>query len=38
MTELEEERNVSEESLDEERLAVLAILVAASLEFGFGFA
>ena len=38
MTELEEQRNLSEELLDEESLAVLAILLAVSLEFGFGFA
>jgi hypothetical protein len=38
MTELEERRNDSEELLDEESLAVLAILLAVSLEFGFGFA
>ena len=38
MTELEEQRNDSEELLDEESLAVLAILLAVSLEFGFGFA
>ena len=37
MTELEEQRNDSE-LLDEESLAVLAILLAVSLEFGFGFA
>ena len=30
--------NESEELLDEESLAVLAILLAVSLEFGFGFA
>ena len=30
--------NDSEELLDEESLAVLAILLAVSLEFGFGFA
>ena len=30
--------NVPEELLDEESLAVLAILLAVSLEFGFGFA
>jgi hypothetical protein len=33
-----ERRNDSEELLDEESLAVLAILLAVSLEFGFGFA
>jgi hypothetical protein len=38
MTELEERRNDSNELLDEESLAVLAILLAVSLEFGFGFA
>ena len=38
MTELEEQRNDSEELLDEGSLAVLAILLAVSLEFGFGFA
>jgi hypothetical protein len=38
MTELEERRNDSEELLDEESIAVLAILLAVSLEFGFGFA
>jgi hypothetical protein len=38
MTELEEQRNDSEELFDEESLAVLAILLAVSLEFGFGFA
>ena len=38
MTALEEQRNESEELLDEESLAVLAILLAVSLEFGFGFA
>ncbi len=38
MTEFEERRNDSEELLDEESLAVLAILLAVSLEFGFGFA
>jgi hypothetical protein len=38
MTELEEQRSNSEELLDEESLAVLAILLAVSLEFGFGFA
>jgi len=38
MSELEEQRNDSEELLDEESLAVLAILLAVSLEFGFGFA
>lgn len=37
MTELEEQRH-AEELLDEESLAVLAILLAVSLEFGFGFA
>jgi hypothetical protein len=31
-------RNDAEELLDEESLAVLAILLAVSLEFGFGFA
>ena len=34
----EQQRNDSEELLDEESLAVLAILLAVSLEFGFGFA
>ena len=38
MTDPEEQRNDSEELLDEESLAVLAILLAVSLEFGFGFA
>ena len=38
MTELEQQRNDPEELLDEESLAVLAILLAVSLEFGFGFA
>ena len=38
MTALEEQPNHSEELLDEESLAVLAILLAVSLEFGFGFA
>ncbi len=38
MTELEGKRSDSEELLDEESLAVLAILLAVSLEFGFGFA
>jgi hypothetical protein len=38
MRELEDRRNDSEELLDEESLAVLAILLAVSLEFGFGFA
>ena len=38
MTEFEEQRDGSEELLDEESLAVLAILLAVSLEFGFGFA
>jgi len=38
MTVLEERPNHSEELLDEESLAVLAILLAVSLEFGFGFA
>jgi len=38
MTELEDQRNDPEELLDEESLAVLAILLAVSLEFGFGFA
>jgi len=33
-----EQRNDPEELLDEESLAVLAILLAVSLEFGFGFA
>lgn len=37
MSELDK-RNDSEELLDEESLAVLAILLAVSLEFGFGFA
>ena len=32
------DRTPSEELLDEESLAVLAILLAVSLEFGFGFA
>jgi len=32
------ERGRTEELLDEESLAVLAILLAVSLEFGFGFA
>jgi hypothetical protein len=34
----EEQRSDSKELLDEESLAVLAILLAVSLEFGFGFA
>ena len=38
MTELEQQPIDSEELLDEESLAVLAILLAVSLEFGFGFA
>ena len=38
MTALERQRDESEELLDEESLAVLAILLAVSLEFGFGFA
>ena len=38
MTELEDRRSDSKELLDEESLAVLAILLAVSLEFGFGFA
>jgi hypothetical protein len=39
MTELKDQRNDDpEELLDEESLAVLAILLAVSLEFGFGFA
>jgi len=38
MTQLEEHGNDSDELLDEESLAVLAILLAVSLEFGFGFA
>jgi hypothetical protein len=38
MTELDEQRIDPEELLDEESLAVLAILLAVSLEFGFGFA
>jgi hypothetical protein len=38
MTELEDQRSDSTELLDEESLAVLAILLAVSLEFGFGFA
>jgi len=38
MTELEERQTDSQELLDEESLAVLAILLAVSLEFGFGFA
>jgi hypothetical protein len=37
MSELDK-RNDSEELLNEESLAVLAILLAVSLEFGFGFA
>ena len=32
------ERTPTQELLDEESLAVLAILLAVSLEFGFGFA
>jgi hypothetical protein len=32
------ERSQTDELLDEESLAVLAILLAVSLEFGFGFA
>ena len=38
MSELERARVDSQELLDEESLAVLAILLAVSLEFGFGFA
>ncbi len=38
MSGLDKQRNASEELLDEESLAVLAILLAVSLEFGFGFA
>ena len=38
MTTLDKPPNDSEELLDEESLAVLAILLAVSLEFGFGFA
>ena len=38
MTELEDQRSDSKELLDEESLAVLAILLAVSLEFAFGFA
>jgi len=38
MSEVEKHRDESEELLDEESLAVLAILLAVSLEFGFGFA
>jgi hypothetical protein len=38
MTELEDQRSDSKELLDEESLAVLAILLAVALEFGFGFA
>ena len=38
MTELENQRSDPKELLDEESLAVLAILLAVSLEFGFGFA
>jgi hypothetical protein len=38
MTGLEEQRPDADELLDEESLAVLAILLAVSLEFGFGFA
>ena len=38
MTELDNQRSDSKELLDEESLAVLAILLAVSLEFGFGFA
>ena len=34
----EPDRTQTEELLDEESLAVLAILLAVSLEFGFGFA
>ena len=34
----DQQRPPSEELLDEESLAVLAILLAVSLEFGFGFA
>ena len=38
MTTPEPERMDTDELLDEESLAVLAILLAVSLEFGFGFA
>jgi len=38
MTDTDERPNDPEELLDEESLAVLAILLAVSLEFGFGFA
>ena len=38
MSGIEERRSDAEELLDEESLAVLAILLAVSLEFGFGFA
>ncbi len=38
MTELEDPDSDSKELLDDESLAVLAILLAVSLEFGFGFA
>jgi hypothetical protein len=38
MTEPEVQRADADELLDEESLAVLAILLAVSLEFGFGFA
>ena len=37
-SEPEEQRPDADELLDEESLAVLAILLAVSLEFGFGFA
>ena len=38
MTVHKPERTEADELLDEESLAVLAILLAVSLEFGFGFA
>ena len=38
MTTNETERTDTDELLDEESLAVVAILLAVSLEFGFGFA
>ena len=38
MTTPEPERTDADELLDEESLAVVAILLAVSLEFGFGFA
>ena len=38
MTRLHEQWTDAQELLDEESLAVLAILLAVSLEFGFGFA